>query len=111
MNTSGLEDYLFGLAGALFAALLVVEKRVLYMKIPKEELKKSFATNTGAFPVDNLIVSVFSISSLPIVASNIAHYGLPGRMEDGPPKWALSFALFDFAVQVWRYLSRKYEFL
>jgi sterol desaturase/sphingolipid hydroxylase (fatty acid hydroxylase superfamily) len=111
MNTSGLEGYLFGVAGALFAALLVVEKKFPYMKIPKEELKKSFATNTGAFLVNNLIMSVFSISSLLIVASNFAHYGLLGRMEDGPLKWILSFVLFDFAVYVWHYLGHKYEFL
>ncbi|RTL80383.1 MAG: sterol desaturase family protein [Hyphomicrobiales bacterium] len=111
MNTSGIEGYLFGVAGLLFAALLVLEKKFPYMQVPREELKKSFATNTGAFLLNNLIMSVFSISSLLLVASNYAHYGLLGQMQDGPLKWVLSFILFDFAVYVWHYLGHRYEFL
>jgi sterol desaturase/sphingolipid hydroxylase (fatty acid hydroxylase superfamily) len=111
MTTSGIEGYLFGAAVLLFSALLVVEKKYPYMPMSKEELKKSFATNTGAFLVNNIIMSVFSISSLLIVASNYAHYGLLGGMENGPFKWVLSFILFDFAVYVWHYLGHKYEFL
>lgn len=111
MTTSGIELYLFGAAVLLFAALLVVEKRYPYMEISKEELKKSFKTNTGAFLINNVIMSVLSISSLLIVASNYSHYGLLGSMDDGPVKWILSFILFDFAVYVWHWLGHKYEFL
>jgi sterol desaturase/sphingolipid hydroxylase (fatty acid hydroxylase superfamily) len=56
-------------------------------------------------------MSLFSVSSLLIVASNYAHYGLLGNMPDGPVKWAASFILFDFAVYVWHYLGHKSEFL
>ncbi len=111
MNTSGVEGYLFGAAGLLFAIILVLEKKFPYMQAPKEELKKSFATNTGAFLVNNLIMSLFSISSLLIVAANYADYGLLGGMKDGPVKWILSFILFDFAVYAWHYLGHKSEFL
>jgi hypothetical protein len=83
MNTSGIEGYLFGGAVILFAILLVVEKYFPYMEAPKEELKKSFNTNTGAFLVNNIIMSVLSISSLIIVASNYSEYGLLGKMGDG----------------------------
>ena len=111
MSTSGIEGYLFGAAVILFAVLLVVEKRFPYMKLSKDELKKSFKTNTGAFLVNNIIMSVLSISSLIIVASNYSHYGVLGNMDDGPLKWVLSFILFDFAVYVWHRLGHKYEFL
>ncbi|WP_363347230.1 sterol desaturase family protein [Methylocystis echinoides] len=111
MSASGIEGYLFGVAGLLFATLLVLEKKFPYVKVPKHELKKSFATNTGAFLANNLIMSAFSISSLLLVASNYAHYGLLGKMQDGPAKWILSFVLFDFAVYVWHYLGHKSEFL
>jgi sterol desaturase/sphingolipid hydroxylase (fatty acid hydroxylase superfamily) len=109
--TSGIEGYLFGAAVLLFAVLLVVEKKYPYMPVSKEELKKSFSTNTGAFLLNNVIMSVLSISSLLIVASKYSDYGLLGRMSDGPLKWILSFILFDFAVYVWHYLGHKYEFL
>ena len=61
--------------------LLVVEKYFPYRKFSKEDLKASFATNTGAFLVNNVIMSIFSLSSLLIVASNYAQYGLLGSGE------------------------------
>jgi sterol desaturase/sphingolipid hydroxylase (fatty acid hydroxylase superfamily) len=79
------------------------------MPIPKEALKASFKTNTGAFLLNNVIMSLFSLSSLVLVASNYSHYGLLGTMQDGPLKWILSFILFDFAVYAWHYLGHKYE--
>jgi len=108
---SGIEGYLFGGAIILFFILLIVEKKFPYMPLSKEELKASFKTNTGAFLLNNVIMSLFSLSSLVLVASNYSHYGLLGRMEDGPLKWVLSFILFDFAVYVWHWLGHKYEFL
>ncbi|GLI92406.1 sterol desaturase family protein [Methylocystis echinoides] len=111
MTLSGIEGYLFGGAVLLFAILLVVEKKHPFVPVAKEELKKSFATNTGAFLINNLIMSALSLSSLLIVASNYAHYGLLGDMPDSLLKWVLSFILFDFAVYVWHYLGHKYEFL
>ena len=110
-QTSGIEGYLFGGALILFFLLLVVEKYFPYRKFSKEDLKASFATNTGAFLVNNIVMSILSLSSLVLVASNYAHYGLLGGMTDGPLKWILSFVLFDFAVYVWHYLGHKYEFL
>jgi sterol desaturase/sphingolipid hydroxylase (fatty acid hydroxylase superfamily) len=111
MTTIGIEAYLFGGAVLLFAVLLVIEKKHPYLPVAKEELKKSFTTNTGAFLLNNVIMSVFSISSLLVVASNYAHYGLLGGMLDSPLKWLVSFILLDFAVYVWHYLGHKYEFL
>ena len=68
----------------LFIILLIIEKKYPYMPIPKEALKSSFKTNTGAFLVNNLIMSILSLSSLVLVASNYSQYGLLGDMPDGP---------------------------
>jgi hypothetical protein len=46
------------------------------MKVSKEELKKSFTTNTEAFLVNNVIMSALSISSLLVIASKYADHGL-----------------------------------
>jgi len=110
-NSYGIEGYLFASAVVLFIILLIVEKKYPYMPIPREALKSSFKTNTGAFFVNNLIMSILSLSSLVLVASNYSQYGLLGDMTDGPLKWFLSFVLFDFAVYVWHYLGHKYEWL
>ena len=107
----GIEGYLFSGAVILFIILLILEKKYPYMPIPKEALKASFKTNTGAFLLNNVIMSLFSLSSLVLVASNYSHYGLLGTMQDGPLKWILSFILFDFAVYAWHYLGHKYEWI
>jgi len=107
----GIEGYLFSGAVILFIILLILEKKYPYMPIPKEALKASFKTNTGAFLLNNVIMSVLSLSSLVLVASNYSHYGLLGSMQDGALKWILSFILFDFAVYVWHYLGHKYEWI
>lgn len=110
-NSYGIEGYLFASAVILFIILLILEKKYPYMPIPKEALKSSFKTNTGAFLVNNLIMSILSLSSLVLVASNYSKYGLLGGMQDGPVKWLLSFVLFDFAVYIWHWLGHKYEWL
>jgi sterol desaturase/sphingolipid hydroxylase (fatty acid hydroxylase superfamily) len=108
---TGIEIYLFGIAIFLFFLLLILEKKFPFMAIPKEDLKGSFKTNTGAFLLNNVIMSIFSLSSLILVASNYSNFGLLGAMDDGPVKWIISFILFDFAVYVWHWLGHKYEFL
>lgn len=111
MSTSAIEGYLFGGVLILFFGLLVVEKYFPYRDFSKQDLKASFKTNTGAFLVNNVIMSILSLSSLVIVASNYSSYGLLGGMADGPTKGIASFILFDFAVYLWHYLGHKHEFL
>lgn len=109
--TAGIENYLFGGVVLLFVGLLLIEKYFPYLETPSSELKQSFATNTSAFLINNVIMSALSLSSLLIVAANYSHHGLLGSMQDGPLKWLLSFVLFDFAVYVWHFLGHKNEFL
>ena len=51
----GIEGYLFSGAVILFIFLLILEKKYPYMPIPKEALKASFKTNTGAFLLNNVM--------------------------------------------------------
>ena len=55
---------LFGLAIIAFIALIVIEKRHPYRQFPQKIYKESFFTNTTAFLVNNLILSVIRASSL-----------------------------------------------
>ncbi len=108
---SGIENYLLGGVALLFVALLLVEKYFPYLKTPSSELKQSFATNTSAFLINNVIMSALALSSLLVVAANYSHHGLLSGLEDGPLKWLLSFILFDFAVYGWHLLGHKIDFL
>lgn len=95
----------------LFAGLLVLEKRRPYIRHAGDRLKASFSTNASAFIINNVIMNVFSVSSLLIVAANYSRYGLLSGMADGPMKWIISFVLFDLAVYAWHLLGHKSEAL
>lgn len=93
----------------VFLALLAMETRRPLRAFCRDRLKAAFSTNTSAFLVNNLIMSVFSASSLIAVAGKYAGYGVLARAPDGPAKWVLSFILFDFVVYAWHYAGHRFE--
>ncbi|MCF7966612.1 MAG: sterol desaturase family protein [Methylobacter tundripaludum] len=104
-------EALFGLAILAFLLLLVMEKVKPYRDFPQKINKESFVTNTTAFLVNNLILTVLRASSLFLVAQQFAAYGLLGGLENGPVKWVLAFVIFDLAIYLWHVASHKNEFL
>lgn len=104
-------EALFGLAILAFLLLLVMEKVKPYREFPQKINKESFVTNTTAFLVNNLILTVLRASSLFLVAQQFAAYGLLGDLENGPVKWVLAFVFFDLAIYLWHVASHKNEFL
>ncbi|BBL70893.1 sterol desaturase family protein [Methylogaea oryzae] len=112
-NDSGLlfSEQLFGLALIAFAALLVLEKFRPYRVFPTHVYKESVVTNTTAFLVNNLILTVLRASSLFFVAQEFSSHGLLSGLDEGPLKWLITFVLFDFAIYVWHVAGHKYEFL
>ncbi len=104
-------EALFGLAILAFLLLLVMEKIKPYRNFPQKINKESFVTNTTAFLINNLILTVLRASSLFIVAQQFASHGLLGDLENGPVKWLLAFVFFDLAIYIWHVASHKYEFL
>ena len=112
-KTSGMffNEALFGLAILAFILLVIIEKRHPYRVFPKNIFKESFMTNTTAFLVNNVILSVLRASSLFLVAQEFASHGLLSGLDDGPVKWILAFALFDFAIYAWHFVSHKFEYL
>ena len=104
-------EELFGLAIVAFLLLLVMEKIKPYRAFPQKINKESFVTNTTAFLVNNLILTVLRASSLFLIAQQFSSYGLLGSLENGPVKWLLAFIFFDLAIYIWHVASHKYEFL
>ncbi len=95
----------------VFMGLIVLEKRHPLRSFGHDKMKAAFSTNTSAFVINNVIMSIFSASSLLVVASNYAGHGLLAAAPDGPAKWAVSFILFDFAVYAWHYAGHRVEAL
>jgi len=112
-NSGGLffNEALFGLAIAAFLVLLAMEKIKPYRVFPQKISKESFVTNTTAFLVNNLILTVLRASSLFLIAQQFASYGLLSGLENGPVKWVLAFIFFDLAIYIWHVASHKFEFL
>jgi sterol desaturase/sphingolipid hydroxylase (fatty acid hydroxylase superfamily) len=104
-------EALFGLAILAFILLLVIEKNNPYRQFPQKIYKESFVTNTTAFLVNNLILTVLRASSLFLIAQQFASYGLLSGIDNGPVKWLLAFAFFDLAIYLWHVASHKYEYL
>ena len=104
-------EALFGLAIVAFIFLVVLEKRNPYRKFSQETFKQSFVTNTTAFLVNNIILTVIRASSLFLVAQEFASHGLLSSLDNGPVKWILAFALFDLAIYIWHVVSHKIDYL
>lgn len=109
--TLPIENLLLLAVFAVFLFLLVLEKKRPFTKHARARLKASFSTNASAFIINNVLMNVFSVSSLLVVATNYSHLGLLGGDADQPVKWLVSFVLFDFAVYAWHYLGHKWEAL
>jgi len=113
INNNGLlfNGELFGLAILAFILLLIIEKVKPYRNFSNKVNKESFVTNTTAFLVNNLILTVLRASSLFLIAQQFSSYGLLAGLDDGLIKWLLAFAFFDLAIYLWHVASHKFEFL
>ena len=112
-TNSGLifNEVLFGFAILAFFALLAIEKKHPYRVFSLKIAKESFVTNTTAFLVNNVILTVLRASSLFLVAQQFSSYGLLSGLDDGLLKGILAFAFFDLAIYGWHFASHKYEWL
>jgi sterol desaturase/sphingolipid hydroxylase (fatty acid hydroxylase superfamily) len=112
-NGDGLlfNEALFGLAILAFVLLLILEKAKPYRNFSPKIYRESIVTNTAAFLINNLILTVLRASSLFLIAQQFASYGLLGRLDSGPVKWVLAFVFFDLAIYLWHVVSHQYDFL
>ncbi len=113
VTNSGLifNEVLFSLAILAFFVLLAIEKKHPYRVFSLKIAKESFVTNTTAFLVNNVILTVLRASSLFLVAQQFSSYGLLSGLDNGLIKGILAFAFFDLAIYVWHVASHKYELL
>jgi sterol desaturase/sphingolipid hydroxylase (fatty acid hydroxylase superfamily) len=112
-TNSGLifNEVLFGFAILAFFVLLAIEKKHPYRLFSLKIAKESFVTNTTAFLVNNVILTVLRASSLFLVAQQFSSYGLLSGLDNGLIKGVLAFAFFDLAIYAWHFASHKYEWL
>ena len=101
----------FGLAILAFVLLLVIEKYKPYRTFSPKVYKESLVTNTTAFLINNIILTILRASSLFLVAQQFSYMGLLSSLDNGPIKWILAFAFFDLAIYAWHVAGHKFEWL
>jgi sterol desaturase/sphingolipid hydroxylase (fatty acid hydroxylase superfamily) len=89
--------------------LLVFEKIRPFRHFDKKTYKESIITNTSAFLINNVILTILKASSLFLVAQQFSSIGLLSGMDNGILKSLLTFTLFDLAIYTWHVASHKYE--
>jgi len=102
---------LFGLALVAFFVLLIYEKKHPFLHFSPSLYKESIVTNLSAFLTNNLILTAVKASSLYLVAQQFSDIGLLAGLSNGPLKWLLTFAFYDFAIYLWHVASHHSHFL
>lgn len=105
------KQYLSLAIGIFFCILILAEILRPYRKFAKRTLAASFSTNTFAFLINNTILTLFSATSLFVLAQSYSHVGLLAGMAPGWLKLLISFLLFDLAIYGWHVAAHKYDFL
>jgi sterol desaturase/sphingolipid hydroxylase (fatty acid hydroxylase superfamily) len=93
-----------------FILLSALELRYPWRQWPLTVLRRSYTVNIGLFLFNNLVLPLFSVSTLLALAGR---YSSPGWL-DGlplPTKAILSFALFDLTLYLWHWLSHRLSWL
>ncbi|MGR9107497.1 MAG: sterol desaturase family protein [Gammaproteobacteria bacterium] len=107
----GIEHYLTMAMAFLFVLLLLMELIRPYKRFSKKISRASFTTNTSAFLFNNVILTLFSATSLFVIAQHYSYIGLLAWIDPGIIKFILSFLLFDLAIYAWHVASHHSEFL
>jgi sterol desaturase/sphingolipid hydroxylase (fatty acid hydroxylase superfamily) len=98
------------LAFLSFFGILFFEKKRPKVGFPKHVSKESVYTNLSAFFFNNVVLTLVRATSLFFVAQQFAGHGLLRGMEEGPLKWLLTFAMYDFAIYGWHVLNHNHDF-
>jgi sterol desaturase/sphingolipid hydroxylase (fatty acid hydroxylase superfamily) len=94
-----------------FFIFVAVELIKPYRRFGAELAKASFTTNTTAFLFNNIVLTLFSASSLFLVAQQYSFVGLLSGFEPSLMKAIASFLFYDLAIYAWHVANHHFEFL
>lgn len=91
-----------------FAGLSNLERRFPKIKRTDGQTRKSYRTNISLFGLNSLLMSLFSVSTLFVIAGNFSGYGLLNYVTNPALKAILAFLAIDLLLYVWhRYCHQK----
>jgi sterol desaturase/sphingolipid hydroxylase (fatty acid hydroxylase superfamily) len=97
--------------GAIVLMTIVAENLYPRNTCALTTTRRSYAVNVVSYLLNNVVLSVLSLSSLYALAERFNGHGLLATMPDGALKWAMSFLLFDLLIYVWHWACHNSLFL
>ncbi len=97
----------------VLAVLLVAiccEAKLAHKGIMKQTLRQSYKTNTATFVFNSVVLSLLSVSSLSLVASNFSQFGVLNFMSP-TGKAIMSFVLLDLTLYFWHRANHTFDWL
>ena len=95
----------------IFIGCLALEKIRPARRYSTKRKLNSYVTNLTTFFGNNLVLSLFSVTSLYGIAAHLSSGGLLSGTSNAPLKWALSFLLFDLFLYGWHYTNHHVSWL
>lgn len=116
LNSTNIEDditlfnqWVMILAFLTFILLTVKEALTPLIKFNRKTTRDSIVTNSAAFVFNNIILSLFKVSSLFYIAQEFSYLGFLSEMENGLEKWIIAFLCYDLAIYAWHRYSHFNE--
>ena len=96
---------------SVMAILIILEILFGYCQKPKMLIRQSYLINLGTFILNDILMSLMSVSALLTLAGSFSRWGLLGFMENSIEKSLLSFLLLDLTLYLWHRANHKVDFL
>ena len=94
-----------------FAGLSNLERRFPKIKRAAEQTQKSYRTNISLFAFNSLLMSLFSVSTLFVIAGHFSKFGLLNYVTNPALRAILAFLALDLLLYVWHRLCHQSDSL
>jgi sterol desaturase/sphingolipid hydroxylase (fatty acid hydroxylase superfamily) len=96
---------------AVIAALLAIEAPQIRRERRQKDYRQSYLANFGSLFLNDILLSLLSVSSLWMLASRYSGHGLLSGIDSGGVKALAAFILLDFTLYLWHRANHHFEWL
>lgn len=95
----------------VIATLLAIEAPLIRRERRPKEYRQSYLANFGSLLLNDVLLSLLSVSSLWMLASRFAGHGLLSGIESGGVKALAAFIFLDLTLYLWHRANHHFEWL
>jgi sterol desaturase/sphingolipid hydroxylase (fatty acid hydroxylase superfamily) len=92
-----------------FAGLANLEQRFPKIRRPLGFTRQSYRTNAILFAVNSVLMSIFSVSTLFVIAEQYSGFGLLNYIDNPFTKGLIAFLAFDLLLYVWHRFCHRID--